>query len=43
MVKKIVYREAGTQHKQTIILLHGYPSSSHSYRELIPLCLGATT
>jgi pimeloyl-ACP methyl ester carboxylesterase len=38
--KKIFYREAGTQHKQTIVLLHGYPSSSHSYRELIPLLSG---
>ena len=28
------------QHKQTIVLLHGYPSSSHSYRELIPLLSG---
>ena len=38
--KRIFYREAGTQHKQTIVLLHGYPSSSHSYRELIPLLSG---
>ena len=38
--KKIFYREAGAQHKQTIVLLHGYPSSSHSYRELIPLLSG---
>jgi len=38
--EKIFYREAGMQHKQTIVLLHGYPSSSHSYRELIPLLSG---
>ncbi|MBQ4832364.1 alpha/beta hydrolase [Pseudoalteromonas sp. MMG010] len=38
--KKIFYREAGKQHKQTIVLLHGYPASSHSYRELIPLLSG---
>ncbi len=38
--KRIFYREAGEQHKQTIVLLHGYPSSSHSYRELIPLLSG---
>jgi len=38
--KKIFYREAGKQHTQTIVLLHGYPSSSHSYRELIPLLSG---
>tara|TARA_R110002167_G_scaffold159365_1_gene354964 strand:- start:3710 stop:4780 length:1071 start_codon:yes stop_codon:yes gene_type:complete len=38
--KQIFYREAGEQHKQTIVLLHGYPSSSHTYRELIPLLSG---
>lgn len=38
--KRIFYREAGKQHKQTIVLLHGYPSSSHTYRELIPLLSG---
>ncbi len=34
---KIFYREAGDPAKPTIVLLHGYPSSSHSYRELIPM------
>ncbi len=34
---KIFYREAGEEHKKTIVLLHGYPSSSHSYRNLIPM------
>ncbi len=37
---KIFYREAGDPAKTTIILLHGYPSSSHTYRELIPLLSG---
>ncbi|WP_228520423.1 alpha/beta hydrolase [Flavobacterium sp. CSZ] len=32
---KIFYREAGERTKQTIILLHGFPSSSHMYRNLI--------
>lgn len=34
---KIFYREAGDPKRPTIVLLHGYPSSSHTYRELIPL------
>lgn len=33
----IFYREAGDPKNPTILLLHGYPSSSHTYRELIPL------
>ncbi len=33
----IFYREAGDPSKATIVLLHGYPSSSHTYRELIPI------
>jgi len=33
----IFYREAGNPANKTIVLLHGYPSSSHTYRELIPL------
>jgi len=32
---KIFYREAGESTKPTIILLHGFPSSSHMYRDLI--------
>ncbi|WP_456311656.1 alpha/beta fold hydrolase [Pseudomonas shirazensis] len=32
---KIFYREAGETTKPTIILLHGFPSSSHMYRNLI--------
>ena len=38
--QKIFYREAGDPSNPTIILLHGYPSSSHTYRELIPLLSG---
>jgi len=34
---KIFYREAGDPEKPTVLLLHGFPSSSHMYRELIPL------
>jgi pimeloyl-ACP methyl ester carboxylesterase len=32
----IAYREAGDPSKPTILLLHGFPTSSHMYRELIP-------
>ncbi len=31
----IFYREAGEEHKETILLLHGNPSSSHMYRDLM--------
>lgn len=34
---KIFYREAGDPEKPTLLLLHGFPSSSHMYRELIPM------
>lgn len=33
---KIFYREAGPANAPVILLLHGYPTSSHQYRELIP-------
>ena len=32
----IFYREAGSKDKPTILLLHGFPTSSHMYRNLIP-------
>ena len=38
--RRIFYREAGDRAKPTIVLLHGFPSSSHTYRELIPLLSG---
>jgi pimeloyl-ACP methyl ester carboxylesterase len=33
----IFYREAGDPRKPTILLLHGFPSSSFMFRDLIPL------
>jgi pimeloyl-ACP methyl ester carboxylesterase len=33
---KIFYREAGPNNAPTLALLHGYPSSSHMFRNLIP-------
>ena len=34
--RKLFYREAGRQNSRTIVLLHGFPSSSHMFRDLIP-------
>ena len=34
---RIFYREAGDPAAPGILLLHGFPTSSHMYRELIPL------
>lgn len=31
----IFYREAGDPNKQAVVLLHGFPSSSHMYREVL--------
>ena len=33
----IFYRESGAVNAPTIVLLHGFPSSSHMFRNLIPL------
>jgi pimeloyl-ACP methyl ester carboxylesterase len=33
---KIFYREAGKKGAPTLLLLHGFPSSSHMFRNLIP-------
>ena len=33
---KIFYREAGALDKPTMVLFHGFPSSSHMFRDLIP-------
>ncbi|MEC0231223.1 alpha/beta fold hydrolase [Paenibacillus alba] len=33
----IFFREAGSRDNPTLILLHGFPSSSHMFRDLIPL------
>lgn len=32
----IFYREAGPKDAPTLLLLHGFPSSSHMFRDLIP-------
>lgn len=34
---KIFYREAGDPSRPTILLLHGFPTSSFMYREIIPV------
>jgi pimeloyl-ACP methyl ester carboxylesterase len=33
----VFYREAGAQHERNLLLLHGFPTSSHMFRHLIPL------
>jgi pimeloyl-ACP methyl ester carboxylesterase len=33
---EIFYREAGNRQNPTIVLLHGFPTSSHMFRNLIP-------
>lgn len=35
--KNIFYREAGKNNSSTVLLLHGFPSSSHMFRNLIPV------
>lgn len=37
---RIFYREAGPVDAPTIVLLHGFPSSSHMFRDLIPKLSG---
>jgi pimeloyl-ACP methyl ester carboxylesterase len=34
---EIFYREAGPRESPTVLLLHGFPSSSHMFRNLIPI------
>jgi pimeloyl-ACP methyl ester carboxylesterase len=34
---EIFYREAGPKDAPTVLLLHGFPTSSHMFRDLIPL------
>ena len=34
---KVFYREAGTAAAPKLLLLHGFPSASHMFRDLIPL------
>ena len=33
----VFYREAGASGAPTLVLLHGFPSASHMFRELMPL------
>lgn len=33
----VFYREAGPKDGPVVLLLHGFPSSSHMFRDLIPL------
>jgi pimeloyl-ACP methyl ester carboxylesterase len=34
----IFYREAGALEAPKLLLLHGFPSASHMFRDLIPAC-----
>lgn len=34
---EVFYREAGERTKPTLLLLHGFPTSGHMFRDLIPL------
>ena len=34
---KVFYREAGAANSPALLLLHGFPTSSHMFRDLIPL------
>jgi pimeloyl-ACP methyl ester carboxylesterase len=36
----VFYREAGPANAPTIVLLHGFPTSSHMFRDLIPMLQG---
>jgi len=37
---KIFYREAGDPQAPAVLLLHGFPTSSHMFRNLIPQLSG---
>jgi pimeloyl-ACP methyl ester carboxylesterase len=37
---EVFYREAGASDAPTLVLLHGFPSASHMFRELIPRLVG---
>jgi pimeloyl-ACP methyl ester carboxylesterase len=32
----VFYREAGAPNSAKLVMLHGFPASSHQYRNLIP-------
>jgi len=38
--QELFYRAAGSSERPTIVLLHGFPSSSHMFRDLIPALAG---
>ena len=40
---KIFYREAGPKDAPVVLLLHGFPTSSHMFRNLIPALADRTT
>ena len=37
---EVFYREAGPKEAPVVLLLHGFPTASHMFRELIPLLAG---
>ena len=37
---RVFYREAGPADAPALLLLHGFPASSHQYRNLIPALAG---
>ncbi len=37
MASRSFYREAGERSKPALLLLHGFPTSGHMFRDLIPL------
>ena len=40
---KVFYREAGDAATPKLLLLHGFPSAGHMFRELIPLLADNST
>ena len=40
---KIFYREAGPENAPVLLLLHGFPTSSHMFRNLMPLPGGSVS
>ena len=34
---RVFYREAGEPESPAVLLLHGFPTASHMFRDLIPL------
>src|SRR5690242_7220138 len=37
---EVFYREAGPKDAPVVLLLHGFPTASHMFRDLIPLLAG---